>query len=211
LTFAVEGFIVSVLKGLQNPHQNLHKTCIMYNATVKLCYINDTDANPSKYFPELVDKQTITIEAPASDLNVHQYFELFKGFLRAVGFTDYNIMDAGCRLAFNDSNDEAQMNKLMEEYELQDKQLYSDDAYYTLEEEVSELKEKLARVQYDEEDIKGIIDESTDGGYKPWGDLVPGTDEAYRMGCKCPILDNQNMPEGKKWVNADCPLHGKVK
>ena len=85
----------------------------MYNATVKLCYINDTDANPSKYFPEIVDKQTITIEAPASDLNVHQYFELFKGFLRAIGFDDYNIMDAGCRLAFNDGNDEAKMKKLM--------------------------------------------------------------------------------------------------
>ena len=27
----------------------------------------------------------------------------------------------------------------------------------------------------------------------------------------CLILDNQNMPEGKKWVNADCPLHGKVR
>jgi len=180
----------------------------MYNAKVKLCYINDTEASHNKYFPEIVDKQTITIEAPASDLNVHQYFELFKGFLRAVGFTDYNIMDAGCRLAFNDSNDEAQMNKLMEEYELQDKQLYSDDAYYTLEEEVSELKEKLARVlpeQYIAEDI----DDGT--SWSAWNGLVPGSDQAYAQGCKCPILDNQEMPDDKKWVNADCPLHGKEK
>jgi len=186
----------------------------MYNAKVKLCYINDTDANPSKYFPEIVDKQTITIEAPASDLNVHQYFELFKGFLRAIGFDDYNIMDGACRLAFNDSNDEAKMKKLMDEYELQDRQLYSNDDILAMEDEIRDLKEKLARVlpeQYDEEDIKAIIDESTDGGYKPWYGLVPGSDQAYRAGCKCAILDNQNMPVDKKWVNADCPLHGKVK
>jgi len=183
----------------------------MYNATVKLCYINDTDANPSKYFPEIIDKQTITIEAPACDLNVHQYFELFKGFLRAVGFDDYGIMDGACRVAFNDCNREDDMKKLMKEYELQDRQGYDADDILAMEEEIRELKEKLAKVQYDEEDIKAIIDESTDGGYKPWGDLVPGTDEAYRAGCKCPILDNQNMPVDKKWVNADCPLHGKVK
>jgi len=181
----------------------------MYNATVKLCYINDTDANPSKYFPELVDKQTITIEAPASDLNTHQYFELFKGFLRAIGFDEYNIMDAGCRLAFNDSNDEAKMNKLMEEYELQDKQLYTDDYVIALEGKIRELKAQLARVfpeQCDEEDAK-----EDDGGYKPWGDLVPGSPEAYDKGCRCAILDNQGMPNDRKWVNADCPLHGKVK
>jgi len=186
-----------------------------YNAKVKLCYINDSDVTPSKYFPELVDRQTITVEAPASDLNVHQYFELFKGFLRAVGFTDYNIMDAGCRLAFNDSNDEAQMKKLMEEYELQDRQGYDADDILAMEEEIRQLKEKLARVlpeQYVEEytDEDAPRDDGTSWN-KPWGDLVPGSDQAYKAGCKCPILDNQNMPEGKKWVNGDCPLHGNVK
>ena len=34
------------------------------------------------------------------------------------------------------------------------------------------------------------------------------SDEAYAEGCKCPILDNQDMPDHKKWVNGDCPLHG---
>jgi hypothetical protein len=198
----------------------------MYNAIVKFCYINDTEVSHNKYFPEIVDKQTITIEAPAQDLNTHQYFELFKGFLRAVGFDDYGIMDGACRVAFNDCNREDDMKKLMGEYDLQDKQFYSVDDYNALLKEVKELKEKLARVlpeQYDDEDIKSIINESTDGGYKPWGDcnppspykswgeLVPGSDEAYAQGCKCPILDNQEMPKYKKWVNADCPLHGTAK
>jgi hypothetical protein len=195
-----------------------------YNATVKLCYINDTEASHNKYFPEIVDKQTITIEAPAHDLNVWQHFELFKSFLRAIGFDEYNILDAACRTAFNDSNDEAQMKKLADEYELvleedhhkkiRQLEKEQEEDITTLKAEICELKIKLARVlpeQYDGEDIKSIINESTDGGYKPWGKLVPGSDEAYAEGCKCPILDNQEMPEGKKWVNADCPLHGKVK
>ena len=204
-----------------------------YNATVKFCYINDTEASYNKYFPEIVDKQTITIEAPAQDLNTHQYFELFKGFLRAVGFDDYGIMDGACRVAFNDCNREDDMKKLADEYELVLAEDYrkklveydtqQDEEIKKLEAEIKELKAKLARVlpeQYDDEDIKAIIDESTDGGYKPWGDfnppspykswgdLVPGSDEAYAEGCKCPILDNQEMPKYKKWVSADCPLHG---
>ena len=165
-----------------------------YNATVRLSYINDTEASYNKYFPEILDKQTITIEAPAQDLNTHQYFELFKGFLRAIGFDDYGIMDGACRVAFNDSNREDDMKKLMEEYDLQDKQFYSVDDYNALLKEVKELKEKLARVLPEQ--------------YKSWDNLVPGSDEAYAGGCKCPILDNQEMPVGKKWVNGDCPLHG---
>jgi hypothetical protein len=89
-----------------------------YSATVKLCYINDTEISHNKYFPEIVDKQTITIEAPAQDLNVWQHFELFKSFLRAMGFDEYNIMDGACRVAFNDCNREDDMKKLADEYEL---------------------------------------------------------------------------------------------
>ena len=194
-----------------------------YNATVKLCYINDTEASHNKYFPEIVDKQTITIEAPAQDLNTHQYFELFKGFLRAVGFDDYGIMDGACRVAFNDCNREDDMKKLADEYELVLAEDYrkklveydtqQDEEIKKLEAEIKELKEKLARVlpeQYEKGDYPRD-DGSEWDVYKDWKGLVPGSDEAYAEGCKCPILDNQNMPEGKKWVNGDCPLHGTVK
>jgi hypothetical protein len=203
-----------------------------YNATVKLCYINDTEVSHNKYFPEIVDKQTITIEAPAQDLNTHQYFELFKGFLRAVGFDDYGIMDGACRVAFNDCNREDDMKKLANEYELflaedYHKKLVEYDEQQDrdiagLEREIKELKEKLARVlpeQYDSGVMSLRGDYPRDNGsewdapspYKSWNGLVPGSDEAYAEGCKCPILDNQNMPDHKKWVNGDCPLHGKVK
>ena len=189
-----------------------------YNATVKLCYINDTEASHNKYFPEIVDKQTITIEAPAQDLNTHQYFELFKGFLRAVGFDEYGIMDGACRVAFNDCNREDDMKKLADEYELVLAEDYrkklveydtqQDEEIKKLEAEIRELKAKLGEVL---PELYGKEDEVLPEQYKSWGKLVPGSDEAYAEGCKCPILDNQDMPEGKKWVNGDCPLHGKVK
>jgi len=188
-----------------------------YNATVKLCYINDTEASYNKYFPEIVDKQTITIEAPAQDLNTHQYFELFKGFLRAVGFDDYGIMDGACRIAFNDCNREDDMKKLADEYELFLAEDYhkklveydtqQDEEIKKLEAEIRELKAKLGEVL---PELYGKEDEVLPEQYKSWGDLVPGSDEAYAQGCKCPILDNQEMPNHKKWVNDDCPLHGKL-
>ena len=194
-----------------------------YNATVKLCYINDTEVSHNKYFPEIVDKQTITIEAPAQDLNTHQYFELFKGFLRAVGFDEYGIMDGACRVAFNDCNREDDMKKLADEYELflaeefaakvKEIENQQDDEIETLKTEIRELKAKLAdilpeqygKVDFLRDDGNGLAAHSP---YRVWGKLVPGSDEAYAEGCKCPILDNQEMPNHKKWVSAECPLHG---
>ena len=196
-----------------------------YNAIIKLCYINDTEASNNKYFPEIVDKQTITIEAPAHDLNVWQHFELFKSFLRAIGFAEYSIMDAACRIAFNDSNDEAQMKKLADEYELFLAEDYhkklveydeqQDEEIKKLEAEIKELKEKLARVlpeQYVEEYVdKDYPRDDGTSWNKPWNGLVPGSPEAVAKNCKCPVMDNEEMPDDKKWVNGDCPLHGKVK
>jgi len=185
----------------------------MYNATVKFSYISDSQDPPSKYFPESVDRKTITIEAPAEDLNIHQYYELFKNFLGAAGFCEYSIMDGACQVAFNDSNSQEQMKKVADEYDLflaedyhkklveYDKQ--QDEEIKKLEAEIRELKAKLADIlpeQY------GKVDATPP--YKSWGDLVPGSDQAYRAGCKCPILDNQEMPNHKKWVSAECPLHG---
>lgn len=45
----------------------------------------------------------------------------------------------------------------------------------------------------------------------------PGSDEALKQGCRCPVLDNnhgQGLPpyKGKGgnvfWMTMDCPLHG---
>jgi hypothetical protein len=127
-----------------------------YNATVKFSYTSDSQDPPSKWFPESVDRKTITVEAPAEDLNIHQYYELFKNFLGAAGFCEYSIMEAACRIAFNDSNDEAKMKKIADEYELIPAEDYykklveydaqQDEEIKKLEAEIKELKEKLAEV-----------------------------------------------------------------
>jgi hypothetical protein len=184
-----------------------------YNANVKLIYTNNTDSSPSQYFPEIVDQQTIVIEAPAQDLNVHQYFSLFKSFLRAIDFDEYSIIDGACRLAFNDCNDEAQMKKLMNEYDLQDKQAYDDDDARAMEDEIRDLKAKLSRYeqpdnpQYTDEEMTAMTAEE----YGVWDGLVPGSNVAIAKNCKCPVIDNAEMPDDRKWVNGDCPIHGKVK
>jgi hypothetical protein len=175
-----------------------------YNATVKFSYTSDSQETSSKWFPESVDRKTITIEAPAEDLNVHQYYELFKSFLSAAGFCEYGIMDGACRVAFNDSNSQEQMKKVANEYDIflaeefaeKVKELENDqdDETAKLRAEICELKSKLA----------DILPEQ----YKGWNDVVPGSDEAVVFGCKCPVMDNAEMPDDKKWVNADCPLHG---
>ncbi len=40
----------------------------------------------------------------------------------------------------------------------------------------------------------------------------PGSDEAIKMGCKCPIMDNNHgkyapWPPDGWWMVADCPIH----
>ena len=44
----------------------------------------------------------------------------------------------------------------------------------------------------------------------------PGSDEAIKAGCKCPVLDNSRGKgsghgEGSFWINEHCSLHGKGK
>ena len=167
-----------------------------YNATIKLCYINDTEVSHNKYFPEIVDKQTITIEAPAQDLNTHQYFELFKGFLRAVGFDEYGIMDGACRVAFNDCNREDDMKKLADEYELFLAEDYhkkigeydtqQDEEIKKLEAEIRELKAKLADIlpeQYGKVDAPSPVTKQVlENAYKVCKDCGAKYGE-YSVGC----------------------------
>jgi len=172
------------------------------------------------YDAEILPEQHITFEAPAEDLNATQLFQLFSKFMLSMGYDEKGIASGACYLAFNDMRSFEDMKKVADEYDIFLSEDYhkklveydaqQDEEIKKLEEEIRQLKEKLAGVQYDEEDIKAIIDEATDGGYKSWGELVPGSPEAVANSCTCPILDNEEMPDDKKWVNGDCPLHGKV-
>ena len=44
----------------------------------------------------------------------------------------------------------------------------------------------------------------------------PGSDEAIKAGCTCPVLDNgrgrgSSFGDGAYWINANCPLYGLTK
>ena len=175
-----------------------------YTATVRFSYTTDSQDSPSKYFPESVDRKTIIVEAPAEDLNIHQYYELFKSFLAASGFCEYSILDGACRVAFNDSNSEAQMKKVADEYEL----ILAEDYHKKLIEYDADQDEELKKLEAEIRELKEKLGEVLPEQYKDWSGLVPGSEEAYEHGCKCPVLDNYEMPDDKKWVNGDCPLHG---
>jgi hypothetical protein len=184
-----------------------------YAAKITLKYDSTWDRTGGIYDEEMIPEEHITFECPVDDLNSIQLFQFFAKFALAMGHNEAGIAKGAAYVAFNDMRSFEDMKKTADDYDL----VMKEDHIKTIgiwEEEIRELKEKLARVlpgQYDEEDIKAIIDESTDGGYNAWGNLIPGSPEAYDKGCKCPILDNQDMPNYKKWVNADCPLHGKAK
>jgi hypothetical protein len=179
-----------------------------YNAKVTLKFDSTWSSTTGGiYDAEILPEQHITFEAPAEDLNATQLFQLFSKFMFSLGYTEKNIASGACYLAFNDMRSFEDMKKVADEYDLilsEDyrKKLVEYDAQQDrdiagLEAEIKELKEKLARVLPEQ--------------YKSWGDLVPGSPEAVANFCSCPVMDNAEMPNDKKWVNGDCPLHGKVK
>ena len=182
-----------------------------YEATLKVKF--DTKfVNQSGYGiydDEILPEEHYTFQIPAQDLNTIQLFRFFGTVARTMGHNDIGIMKGACSLAFNDMRSEEDMRKIADEYDL----ILSEDfakEVNKLNAEIWDLKAKISRLenpenpQYTDEEMDAMT-------FQEWGNLIPGSDEAVAKGCKCPILDNQEMPEERKWVNGDCPLHGKGK
>jgi hypothetical protein len=192
-----------------------------YDAKVTLKFDSTWSSTGGIYDAEILPEQHITFEAPAEDLNATQLFQLFSKFMFSLGYTEKSIASGACYLAFNDMRSFEDMKKLADEYDLFLAEDYhkklveydtqQDEEIKKLEAEICELKAKLARVlpeQYENGDYPR--DDGTSWN-KPWNGLVPGSPEAVANSCSCPVMDNEEMPNDKKWVNGDCPLHGKVK
>jgi hypothetical protein len=257
-------------------------------------------------FPELIDDERITIESPSLELSYHQYASMFKKFLMAIGFSQKNVMQAGCSLAFNEGYDEKVMREVAEEYDLimsedlpdiiQDKikqdvewvekhekswekrywalyhtvkksnsndimppwghsdmeaLKYSDEELNAMcdraasEEEKKKCQEyNLREAEYynkraeldssflakdrnsnfpsentiiDEDNSnkdmwdQGMMKVTTNDPMKAWNGYIPGSPEAVAAGCICPVLDNEDMPDDKKWIDVECPIHGRRK
>jgi hypothetical protein len=184
-----------------------------YEAKVTLKYDSVWDHKGGIYDDEILPEEHFTFEVPAEDLNTIQLFQLFEKFCFAMGHNQAGIAKGAAYVAFNEMRTTEEMRKTAEEYDLflaedYHKKLVEYDAQQDrdiagLEAEIKELKEKLARVlpeQYEKVDAPSP--------YKSWDILVPGSDEAVVFGCKCPVMDNAEMPDDKKWVSSDCHLHG---
>ena len=198
----VEGLIVCTSKDLK----------MTYEAKITLKYDSIWDRTGGIYDEEMIPEEHIIFETPVDDLNTIQLFQFFAKFAGAMGHNEAGIAKGACYVAFNDMRSTEEMRKTAEEYDLKLIEDYR-DTVCKLEDEIYDLKAKLSR--YEQPDNPNYTDEEMDAmtaeQYNTWNNLVPGSSSAVMMGCKCPVMDNEEMPDNKKWVNAECPLHGKVK
>ena len=178
-----------------------------YEAKITLKFDSKWEYTSGIYDDETLPEEHITFECPAQDLNTIQLFGLFNKFLYAMGHTESGIMKGACSVAFNDMRSVEDMKKTADEFDL----VMSEEhikKMCELETEVRDLKAKLSRLE--QPDAPQYLDEEMEA-MSAWNNLVPGSYAAVENGCKCPVMDNAEMPDDKKWVNGDCPLHGKVK
>lgn len=183
-----------------------------YKATLKVHF--DTEWTPSYggsgiYDDETLPEEHYTFEIPCHDINTIQLFRFFGNIARTMGHCEQGIMKGACSLAFNDMRGEEEMRKVAEEFDMKLAEDYAKE-FRKLEDEIYDLKAKLSRLeqpensQYTDEEMSAMT-------HQEWKGLVPGSNSAVMKGCKCPVMDNEEMPEDRKWVNGDCPLHGKQK
>jgi hypothetical protein len=168
----------------------------------------------SGFFPELLDDEKMTIETPNIEMSYHQYFGLFKRFMMSVGFSEKNIIQGACNLAFNESNDKHLMEEVAKEYDLIMCENISKEVENRLEEE-----RKFYKKTIEDEKQRTLIWETRyntlfnklkrEDNARIWDGIIPGTPQAKERGCICPVLDNEEMPDDKKWVNMSCPIHGR--
>lgn len=185
----------------------------MYKARLKVSF--DTEWTPSYssgiYDDETLPEEHYTFEIPCEDINTIQLFRFFGTVARTMGHNEIGIMKGATSLVFNDMRSEDDMRKIADEFDLKLCEDYGKEIG-KLQHEIYDLKAKLSRLeqpdnpQYTEEEMEAMTSEQ----YKEWSGLVPGSPKAVENCCKCPIMDNEEMPEERKWVNADCPIHGKV-
>jgi hypothetical protein len=186
-----------------------------YKATLKVHF--DTEWTPTYggsgiYDDETLPEEHYTFEIPCQDINSIQLFRFFGNIARTMGHHELGIMKGACALAFNDMRSSEEMRKVAEEFELKLSEDYAKE-FRKLEDEIYDLKAKLSRLetpenpQYTDEEMDAMLG---DCKYYEWNGLIPGSTEAHERGCTCPVMDNQEMPLDRKWVNSNCPLHGKI-
>jgi hypothetical protein len=181
-----------------------------YTAKLKVSFDTEWTSNGyGVYDDETLPEEHYTFEIPCEDINTIQLFRFFGTIARTMGHHEVGIMKGACALAFNDMRNEEDMRKVAEEFDMKLSEDYAKE-FRKLEDEIYDLKAKLSRLE--QPDNPNYTEEEMDAmTYQEWNGVVPGSPEAVEKGCKCPVMDNEEMSEERKWVNGDCPLHGKVK
>ena len=181
----------------------------MYEAKITLKFDSTWEHTSGFYDDAILPEEHIAMEVPAQNLNATQLFTLFTNFARAIGHTEVSIMKGACSVAFNDMRSEEDMRKVADEFDLKMSEDYCKE-FRKLQDEIYDLKAKLSRLE--NPDNPNYTTEEMDAmTFQEWNDVIPGSYAAVNQGCKCPVMDNEEMPDDRKWVNGDCPLHGKVK
>jgi hypothetical protein len=190
-----------------------------YTAKITLKFDSTWEQTRGIYDDEIIPEEHITFECPVEDMNTIQLFQLFAKFAGAMGHNEAGIAKGAAYVAFNEMRSTEDMRKTAEEYDLKliedyrEKILEYDEEFRQASNTIRDLKAKLSR--FENPDNPNYTDEEMDAmsaEYIAWNSLlIPGSYAAVENGCKCPVMDNEEMPDNKKWVNADCPIHGKVK
>lgn len=176
-----------------------------YTAKITLKFDSKSEYTGGVYDDEILPEEHITMEIPAEDLNSMQVFRFFSNFMKAIGHNEIGIMKGACYTAFNDMHSEEDMRRIANEFDLKLLEDY-DKEVKKLEEEICNLEAKISRLE--NPDNPQYTDEEMDA-MSSWDGLTPGSTEAHEKGCTCPWMDNQEMPEDRKWVNVSCPIHGR--
>jgi hypothetical protein len=123
-----------------------------YTAKVKIQFDSKFEYLGSSFSNDMLPEEHITMEIPAEDLNVHQYFRFFKNFLLAIGHSEQNISRGACGLAFSEENDEDMMKRVANEYEI----ILMEDFAQRLEDEIAKAKDidnEWAKINQPELDV----------------------------------------------------------
>ena len=139
-----------------------------FSAKIKIQYDSEwtnTSSYYSSYQDDMLPEEHITMEIPAEDLSTIQLFKFFSNFLRAIGHNDMGIMKGACATAFNESQNEEDMRKVADEYDLKLAEDYGKEIGQ-LRDEIYDLKAKLSRCQqpdnpnYTDEEIEAMTAEN---------------------------------------------------
>lgn len=109
---------------------------------------------PYKHSNDGVHNQEVVVRSELTDLNVYQYYTLFKNFLRGIGFSEYVIADGAAGALFDEFTSDETLKKLSDKYDFN---LEQPDINLLTEKEL-----KAAKVYLENGDFTGgIFDPST--------------------------------------------------